>query len=280
MIRRTDRIPDTLPGISRYHQCVLHQGHIERHFLDSIREVSDCKIAVERPLIPEKLEIDESTAEDEDAYPVTIQLRYMREEESVPLQFGHKEANGLFRSNLQTQEEEDSHYALPEGAEADMLETVHAKYVIGCDGGHSWVRRTLGFQMIGEQTDYIWGVLDAVPASNFPDIRSRCAIHSADSGSIMIIPREDGLVRFYVQLQDRAKQGQRVDRTKFTPEHVIQNAKKIFAPYTFDVSRLDWFTAYHIGQRVTDRFSKNERIFIAGDACHTHSPKAGQGMSE
>jgi phenol 2-monooxygenase len=279
ILHRTDRIPDTLPGISRYHQVVLHQGRIERHFLDSIKDVSDTKIKVERPLIPEKLEIDESLAEDDDAYPVKIQLRYMREDESVPLQFGHKTENGLFRSNLQSQEEEDANYALPPGAEPDMLETVHAKYVIGCDGGHSWVRRTLGFQMVGEQTDYIWGVLDALPASNFPDIRSRCAIHSAESGSIMIIPREEGLVRFYVQLQDRAKAGERVDRTKFTPEMVIEHAKKIFHPYSFDVQQLDWFTAYHIGQRVTDKFSKNDRVFIAGDACHTHSPKAGQGMN-
>jgi phenol 2-monooxygenase len=35
-----------------------------------------------------------------------------------------------------------------------------------------------------------------------------------------------------------------------------------------------------IGQRVCDTFSKHqEHVFIAGDACHTHSPKAGQGMN-
>lgn len=34
-----------------------------------------------------------------------------------------------------------------------------------------------------------------------------------------------------------------------------------------------------VGQRVASRFTVNERIFIAGDACHTHSPKAGQGMN-
>ncbi|BEJ11446.1 hypothetical protein CspHIS471_0108680 [Cutaneotrichosporon sp. HIS471] len=278
-IHRTDRIPDTLPGISRYHQVVLHQGRIERHILDSINEVSDTRVKVERPIIPEKMVIDSSKAEDPDAYPVTMTLRYMGEDESTPLQFGHRTENGLFRSNLQTQEEEDANYRLPEGKEAGEIETVHCKYVIGCDGGHSWVRRQLGFEMVGEQTDYIWGVLDAVPASNFPDIRSRCAIHSAESGSIMIIPRENNLVRFYVQLQDRAEKGERVDRTKFTPESVIANAKKIFEPYTFDVQQLDWFTAYHIGQRVTEKFSKDDRVFIAGDACHTHSPKAGQGMN-
>lgn len=30
-----------------------------------------------------------------------------------------------------------------------------------------------------------------------------------------------------------------------------------------------------VGQRVASKFSVNERVFIAGDACHTHSPKAG-----
>jgi hypothetical protein len=34
-----------------------------------------------------------------------------------------------------------------------------------------------------------------------------------------------------------------------------------------------------IGQRVASKFSVKERVFITGDACHTHSPKAGQGMN-
>ncbi|KAL1409403.1 hypothetical protein Q8F55_003386 [Vanrija albida] len=279
VLKRTDRIPDTLPGISRYHQVVLHQGRIERHVIDSIDQVSGGRIKVERPIIPESLEIDESKVDDPDAYPITVKLRYMGEEESTPKQFGHGTENGLFRSNLQSQEEEDAHYKLPEGTEAGQIETVHCKYVIGCDGGHSWVRRTLGIDMVGEQTDYIWGVLDAVPASNFPDIRGRCAIHSENDGSIMIIPREEGLVRFYIQMADRAEQGGRVDRSKFTPETIINQAKRIFKPYYFDISELDWFTAYHIGQRVAPKFSRHERAFIAGDACHTHSPKAGQGMN-
>ena len=36
---------------------------------------------------------------------------------------------------------------------------------------------------------------------------------------------------------------------------------------------------YTVGQRVASKFSIHERVFIAGDACHTHSPKAGQGMN-
>jgi phenol 2-monooxygenase len=279
VLHRTGRIPDTIPGISRFHQSTLHQGRIERHLLDSISKVSDTKIAVERPLLPEAISLDASKADDNDAYPVTVELRYLSEEESTPTQFGHKVENGLFRSSLATAEEEDSMYKLPEGAAAGQTETVHAKYVIGCDGGHSWVRRQLGIEMVGEQTDYIWGVIDVLPETDFPDVRGRCAIHSAKSGSIMVIPREDDLVRFYIQLPETAVPGQRVDKAKFTSERIVQTAKEIMKPYKFDVGKMEWFTAYHIGQRVAQEFSRNDRIFIAGDACHTHSPKAGQGMN-
>jgi len=52
-------------------------------------------------------------------------------------------------------------------------------------------------------------------------------------------------------------------------------------PYTIDAlsDKIEWWTIYQIGQRVASKFAVNERIFIAGDACHTHSPKAGQGMN-
>lgn len=158
-------------------------------------------------------------------------------------------------------------------------ETVRAKYMIGCDGAHSWTRRQLGFHMEGEQTDFIWGVLDIVPITNFPDIRMRCAIHSAESGSVMVIPRENKLVRLYIQLTEVRSAGQPVDRSAITPEIILKAAQKIMSPYKLSYDYCDWWTAYQIGQRVGNKFSCDDRVFLAGDAVHTHSPKAGQGMN-
>ena len=71
-------------------------------------------------------------------------------------------------------------------------------------------------------------------------------------------------------------------------EHVIQTAQRVLRPYTLDVRSVAWCAVYQVGQRVTDRFddvradqagSRLPRVFIAGDACHTHSAKAGQGMN-
>ncbi|KAK9311634.1 hypothetical protein V1524DRAFT_370967 [Lipomyces starkeyi] len=294
---RSERLADSIPGISRFQQVVLHQGRIEAWFLDAMRKWSGGRAKVERPILPLILDIDESKVEHDSAYPVSVLLKNLPEDSSVPEQFGSKVSNGLFR---QFDGDQEQYYRdIGVNSNDESLELVHAKYVMGCDGAHSWVRKQLGINMEGESTDFVWGVLDCVPITNFPDIRNRCAIHSADSGSIMVIPRENGLVRLYIQLREtprdpntksnnemggevaelKAQIKGRVDRSKITPEIILENARKIMTPYELDITDVKWYTAYQIGQRVSPAFHKFNRVFISGDACHTHSPKAGQGMN-
>ncbi|KAB8203410.1 FAD binding domain-containing protein [Aspergillus parasiticus] len=289
ILRRSDRIADTIPGISRFQQVVLHQGRIERFFLDSIKEHSD--ITVERGVLPTTFEFDEAKAADFEDYPITVTLRTLSEEEATPpqRQQHHRRADGtqsvindgLFRSNLAADDTDDLIRVAKANSNASSVETVKAKFMVGCDGAHSWVRRQLGFKLEGDSTDYIWGVLDIVPITDFPDIRHRCAIHSANAGSVMVIPRENKLVRLYIQLQatEHAQSGGKADRSWITPEVILQSAQRIMHPYKINYTYCDWWTAYQIGQRVGDHFSLRERVFLAGDAVHTHSPKAGQGMN-
>jgi len=89
-------------------------------------------------------------------------------------------------------------------------------------------------------------------------------IHSASSGSLMVIPRENKIVRLYIQLTEVHAGGGRVDRSQITPEMIIKAAKKIMSPYQIDYHYCDWWTAYQIGQRVGDHFSKLDRVFLAG----------------
>jgi phenol 2-monooxygenase len=150
--------------------------------------------------------------------------------------------------------------------------TVRAKYVVGCDGARSRIRTAIGRELAGDATDEAWGVMDVLAVTDFPDIRLKCAIHSAQ-GSLLIIPREGGyLVRIYVELD----QGTR----SVTPEELAAVANRILHPYTLEVRDVGWSSVYAIGQRLCDRFDDHRhRVFIAGDACHTHSAKAGQGMN-
>ncbi|WP_120520365.1 FAD-binding monooxygenase [Arthrobacter celericrescens] len=163
--------------------------------------------------------------------------------------------------------------------------TVRAKYVVGADGARSKVRESIGCTMAGDQANHAWGVMDTLAVTDFPDIRTKCAIQ-AESGSILLIPREGGhLFRMYVDLGE-AGEDHAVRQT--TIEQIIAKANEILHPYTLDVRNVAWHSVYEVGHRLTDRFddvlpadlgSRTPRVFITGDACHTHSAKAGQGMN-
>lgn len=163
-------------------------------------------------------------------------------------------------------------------------ETVHARYVVGCDGAHSNVRRAIGRALKGDSANQVWGVMDVLAATDFPDIRFKAVVQSESEGTVLVIPREGGyLVRLYVE-QGTLAPHERVADRKIGVDQLIAKANRVLHPYRLDVRDVVWWSAYQISQRVTDRFDDATgdglpRVFIAGDACHTHSPKAGQGMN-
>lgn len=159
-IRRSDRIPDVPIGLSRFTQIVLHQGRIERFFLDHIKKYSKDSLHVERGVLPESLDIAADLCDNHspDSYPITVKLRHLTEEEATPAQSnGSTVSDGLFRSNLADDDTDD--LIAKSREKQGSTEIVKAKYMVGCDGAHSWTRRQLGFKLEGEPTDFIWGVL-------------------------------------------------------------------------------------------------------------------------
>ncbi len=175
-----------------------------------------------------------------------------------------------------------------EQVEGGAHRTLRARYVVGCDGARSAVRRAIGRELMGDSANSAWGVMDVLAVTDFPDIRCKTLIQSAAEGNIIIIPREGGyLVRLYIEI-DKLRDGERVASRNITLDQLIAAAQRIFRPYSIDVRDVVWWSVYEIGQRLTDRFddvpedekaTRLPHVFIAGDACHTHSPKAGQGMN-
>lgn len=245
-IARHGRIRDTEEGLSEFPHVILNQARVHDFYLELMRQ-SPTRLEPDYGLRV----VDLTVPEDPEAR-VTVRLQ-------------------------------------PVDATGDEgIETISARYVVGCDGARSQVRKGLGRALEGESANQAWGVMDVLAYSDFPDIRLKSAIHSSHDGNILIIPREGGyLVRFYIEL-DKLGADERVGAKNITVDRLIAAAQRILHPYTLDVKEVAWWSVYEIGQRLCDKFddvaagdevTRNPRVFIAGDACHTHSPKAGQGMN-
>jgi phenol 2-monooxygenase len=245
-IVRTGRVQDVEDGLSEFPHVIVNQARIHDHLLGSMRR-SPSRLEPDYDL-----EVVDVAVGDSRDRPVTVTLRRT------------------------------------DSARAGAEVTVRARYVVGCDGARSAVRQSIGRELHGDTANHAWGVMDILAVTDFPDIRLKSAIQSGSGGNIVIIPREGGyLVRLYVDLGE-VDPDDRAAVLGMQSDQVIAIARRVLHPYTLDVKEIAWFSIYEVGQRLADRFddvtaelvdARTPRVFIAGDACHTHSAKAGQGMN-
>ena len=245
-IVRTGRVQDVEEGLSEFPHVILNQARVHDYLLRAMRR-SPSRLEPDYGL-----EVADVAVGDTGDRPVTVTLR--RTDADRP----------------------------------DTEVTVHAKYVVGCDGARSVVRQAIGRELHGDTANHAWGVMDILAVTDFPDVRLKAAIQSGSGANVLLIPREGGyLVRLYVDLGQLDPTNRSAIRA-LQPEDVIAIARRVLHPYTLDVKEIAWFSVYEVGQRLSDRFddvpaellgARSPRVFIAGDACHTHSAKAGQGMN-
>ncbi len=247
-IIRTARTEDYGLKISEFPHLIVNQARVLDYFAEA---------ALNGParIVPDYgIEFTGLTVHDEGEYPVEVRLR-------------PSAGSGTGSGN------------------AGEERTIRAKYVAGGDGARSRVRDAIGRQHLGGISAHAWGVMDVLVNTDFPDWRIKCAINSA-AGNILHIPREGGyLCRMYIDLGEVPEGDDH--RVRQTPiEQIIRHANEILHPYSLDVKQVAWHSVYEVGHRVTDKFDDvdadqdhDPRVFLMGDACHTHSAKAGQGMN-
>ena len=183
-------------------------------------------------------------------------------------------------------------------AKTGAEETIRSKFLVGSDGGASMVRKKLQIPFDGISTDIYWGILDCRFESNYPHAWVFGSVISSKHGGCVIIPREDGYIRLYTQLdtsttgpiaQSRQSKnnaefqesGGHVAAHSITAEEVLQQASKIFSPYELKFAApLSWFAVWKISERVARSFSSPDyRVHLAGDAAHIHSVMGAFGLN-
>ena len=250
-IKRTHKIADARLGLSEFIHSIVNQARLHEILLEGMKNsVTHLVPHYSRRLL--SVDMDSQVTQDLSAYPVTA--TFERSDE------GH----------------------------ADKTETIRARFIIGTDGARSAVRKGMSIALEGDSANKAWGVMDVLVVTDYPDIRVKSFIQSKENGAVMTIPREGGyLVRMYVELELLDK-GQRAADIQLTEKDIIAKMQLIFSPYTVSVKEVAWWSIYEVGQRVADRFDDRPlnnaenlipRGFVAGDACHTHSPKGGWGLN-
>jgi phenol 2-monooxygenase len=248
-ITRTGRVQDVEEGLSEFPHVICNQARMLAYLQDHMQR-SASRLGPLYGLHATGVRVDTSGQAE---YPVTVTIQHVE---------GFQETG--------------------------ETSTIRAKYVVGCDGARSGVRTAIGRRLAGDPMNQSWGVIDVLAVTDFPDIRLKCVIHSANQGNLLIIPREGGyLARFYIEL-DQEHDREMLRNRSVNPEKLVAVANRILHPYTLEVKDVGWWSVYEIGQRLCDKFddvpvselaTRLPRVFIAGDACHTHSAKAGQGMN-
>ena len=246
-LTRVARVQDVPDGISEMPHVLLNQARVHDMFLDVMRH-APTRLEPDYGLKVVDLHVDTGAAE----YPVTVILEHTAAER------------------------------------VGQRITVRANYVVGCDGARSTVRRAIGGALHGDAAHQAWGVMDVLAVTDFPDWRMKSFVRSREDGILMVLPREGGhLVRLYVELE-RLGEHERVADRGLGADDIVAKAQRILRPFTLDVKEIVWWSIYEIGHRLTDTFddvppaevaTRTPRVMLAGDACHTHSPKAGQGMN-
>ena len=154
----------------------------------------------------------------------------------------------------------------PDGHEEDC----EATYLAGCDGARSLVRETLGTGFEGGTYRQVFYVADVEAAGPSMDGELHVDLDEADFLAVFPLAG-DGRARLIGTVRDERADHAETLKFEDVSRRAMDNLK-------VRVSKVNWFSTYHIHHRVTEHFRKG-RAFLLGDAAHIHSPAGGQGMN-
>jgi 2-polyprenyl-6-methoxyphenol hydroxylase-like FAD-dependent oxidoreductase len=146
---------------------------------------------------------------------------------------------------------------------------VAARYVVGCDGMHSFVRENAGIAFSGDK--YHGSFVLADVDMDWPLSREEVSLFFSPAGLVVVAPLPDDRFRVVAVMEDAPERPALADIQSLLNERGP-------ARHPARVRELLWSSRFFVHHRIASEFWK-DRILLAGDAAHVHSPAGGQGMN-
>jgi rifampicin monooxygenase len=152
---------------------------------------------------------------------------------------------------------------------------LRSRYLAGCDGGRSTVRKLLGIGFPGEAatTEWLLGVMEAaVPPEELAAVVAE--VRKTHKGfGVGPVGDGDGLYRVVVPAEGVAE-----DRTVPPALEEVRQQLRAFAGTDFGVHSPRWLSRFGNASRLAEYYRAG-RVLLAGDAAHIHPPMGGQGLN-
>lgn len=146
---------------------------------------------------------------------------------------------------------------------------IRARYLVGADGMHSTVREQAGIAFTGGTYGESFALADVRLSGGVP--ADEVILYFSPAGLVVVAPLPDGMYRI-VATVDEAPQHPDIAFV----QSLLDERGPVATPAVVD--QVVWGSRFRVHHRIADAFRDN-RILLAGDAAHVHSPAGGQGMN-
>ena len=159
----------------------------------------------------------------------------------------------------------------PDGVRGTLADggTVAARYVVGCDGMHSFVRERSGIGFTGDS--YAQSFLLADVRLSWAEPNDQVMLYFSAEGVTIVAPLPGGRHRVVATVDEAPEKPSMADVQALLADRGPQR-------HPATVEEVGWSSRFRVHHRLADHY-RSGRLLLAGDAAHVHSPAGGQGMN-